>query len=168
MKKFIKKLLRENIVIPKLRTAKEIEISQEKKDKLKNISWREIKIEDLGGTNNIAHLKIIIPSVPDISDGIIVDIQLIGGEIYQLHMNLSDSLQRLGLGYKIHKALIHDLGHLYAGKGRTLNNEAVKNIWDRLSIDSNFNCISSELGELCMIKNHPNESELKDFVLGVR
>ena len=167
MKKFIKKLLRENIVIPKLRTAKEIDINQEKIDKLKNISWREIEIEDLGGSNNIAHLKIIIPSVPDATDGIVVDIQLINSDIYQLHINLSKSLQNIGLGYKIYQAVIKEFGHLYSGMGRRFN-KTVTNIWNKLKTNPEFECFSSELGDLCMIKKHPDKKKLKNFVLGVR
>jgi hypothetical protein len=165
MSQLVKKLLREALTVPSFRVPKDIKFSNDEKLALKNVSWEDLKIEDLGGSGNIAHLGINLPFESAASDAIVVDIQVIKDMIYQIHMHLPEDLRGLGLGYKIYKAVIHDLGHLYSGKGRRLN-QMVAKIWDILKNDPDFECVSSELGDLCMVKNHPNKEELTQFVVG--
>lgn len=161
MNRFIKKLLREALSIPSFRLPKNISLTDDEKEKIKNIDWRELKVDDLGGSGNIAHLSV---SLPVDTDAVVVDIQVLNDEIYQMHVHMGEELRGLGLGYKIYKAIINDLGHLYSGKGRRLNPMVTK-IWNKLNQDPDFDCVSSELGDLCMIKNHPNKEELTNFVL---
>ncbi len=164
MNQIIKKLLREALEIPSFRVSKNIKLSDEQKQAIKNVNWSQIKIDDLGGSGNIAHLSISLPIDYLESEAIIVDIQLINDEIYQMHIHMPEDFRGLGLGYKIYKAVINDLGHLYSGKGRRLNPMVTK-IWDKLKTDSDLDCISSEIGDMCMIKNHPNKEELSQFVM---
>jgi len=163
MKTFIKQLLREAIDIPSFRLPKKTSVSPEEITAIKNINWSDIKIDDLGGSGNIAHLKISFPFESSISDGIIVDIQVIHDSIYQIHIHMSDELQGLGLGYKIYKAIIMDFGHLYSGKRRRMN-PFVTNIWDKLKNDTDIECVSNENGDLCVNKSNPNKNDLFNFM----
>lgn len=163
MKQFIKQLVREGLGLPALRIPKQISVSQDEVNAIKNLSADQIKIDDLGGEGNIAHLGVTLPFKTDVTDGIIVDIQILADMVYQIHIHMSDELQNMGLGYKIYKAVINDLGHLYSGKGRR-HNKFVTNIWEKLKQDSDFNCIFNDRGDMCMIKNNPNSKELLDFM----
>jgi len=163
MKKFIKEKLNEDLLKSYFRLPKNIDISDEDLLKIKNINWRDIKINDNGGEGNIAHLSVSFPFKTNISEGIVIDIQVIKDTIYQIHLSMVKELQGIGLGYKIYKALINDLGHLYSGKGRRLNS-VVNNIWVKLKKDNDFYCISNENGDLCMIKNNPDKNNLAKFI----
>ena len=164
MKNFIKKKLHEALNLPSFRLPKNISLSDEEIAALKAVNWSDIKIDDLGGEGNIAHLKVVFPFKTLASDGIIIDIQVIDNTIYQIHIHMVKELQGLGLGYKIYKALINDFGHLYSGKRRRMNPFITK-IWDKLKKDSDILCVSNENGDLCMRKDNPNMEELVDFVV---
>lgn len=164
MKKLIKKLLKESLLLPSFRLPKNVSISNEDKKIIQQIKWEDLKINDLGGSGKIAHLSVDLPVENIPSDSIVIDIQLIEDKIYQMHIHLPENLRGLGLGYKIYKAVIHDLGHLYSGVGRRLNPMVTK-IWDKLKKDSDFECVSNTIGDLCMIKNHPEKEELKQFIV---
>jgi hypothetical protein len=169
MKDFIKKLLRENLIesinIPSMRLPKKVEIDDNTKNKLKNVSWKDLKISDNGGDgNSFVYLGINLPyGEGSLDKGIAINIQIIKGEIYQIHIALTDELQGLGLGIKIYEALIHDLGHLYSGKGRRMN-PVINKIWDNLHNDPDIECHSNENGDLCMIKNNPDKDKLLKLV----
>jgi len=146
--------------IPKLRLGKPVQLSNQELEAIKNIKWNDIKIDDLGNDgHSIVHLGISFPFKTKAVDGIIVDIQMLKGGIYQVHISLADSLQKIGLGYKIYKALIHDLGHLYSAKRRRLN-PVVDKIWDKLAQDSDIECRADNDFNLCMLKNNPNKEEI--------
>lgn len=163
MKTFIKQKLSEALNLPSLRLPKNIDITDDELNHIKHITWKELKIDDLGGNGNIAHLAINFPFETEANNGIVVDIQVLNGKIYQIHIHMVKELQGLGLGYKIYKALIADLGHLYSGKGRRLNPFITK-IWDKLKQDNEIECVSNEHGDLCMTKNNPNKNELIKFI----
>jgi hypothetical protein len=130
---------------------------------LKDIDWKELTIDDLGGSGNIAHLKIIFPDHIDknVSNGIIVDIQITTNKLFQIHINIAKDLQRLGLSEKIYKAVIHDLGHLYSGVGRR-QNDLVNKIWSKLNLDNDLECLSDKSGnQICISKNNEEEDILK-------
>lgn len=165
MSQLVKKLLHEALSLPSFRLPKNVSFTDDEKLAIKNVRWEDLKIDDLGGSGNIAHLGIDLPFEITASESIVVDIQVIRDMIYQIHIHLPEELRSLGLGYKIYKAVIHDLGHLYSGKGRRLNPMVAK-IWDKLKNDPDFDCVSSELGDLCMVKNHPNKEDLTQFVVG--
>jgi hypothetical protein len=180
MKNFIKKLLREDleyyhatnadtddyqigieedIYIPKMKGVEQIKIDDNTKAKLKTIDWKDIKISEGGDDgNSIVYLNIHLP-YGDFSKGIAINIQIIKDAIYQMHITLADDLQGLGLGYKIYKALINDLGHLYSGKGRRFN-PIVGKVWNKLHNDPDIECYSSQHGDMCFIKNNPDKEGL--------
>ena len=165
MTDFIKKLLREalneRINIPSMTLPKHVTIDDKLKEKLKHVSWKDIKISDNGGDGStFVYLNVHLPYGEGTLDkGIAINIQIIKNEIYQMHISIVNELQGLGLGYKIYKALIFDLGHLYSGKGRRMN-PIINDIWSKLKNDSDIECHSSENGDICMIKNNPNKKEL--------
>lgn len=163
MKNFIRKKLSEALNLPSLRLPKNVSISDEELNALKSISWSDIKIDDLGGSGNVANLSVNFPFKTNANSGIVVDIQILNDTIYQVHIHMIKELQGLGLGYKIYKALIADLGHIYSGKGRRMN-PLIGNIWDKLKHDSDIECISNSNGDLCMRKDNPNKKELINFI----
>lgn len=163
MKEFIKNRLTEALNIPSFRLPKNVEISSGELEALKRVNWTELKIKDLGGSGNIAHMAVKFPFKTNASNGIVIDIQVLHDLIYQIHLHMFETLQNIGLGYKIYKALINDLGHLYSGKGRRMNPYITK-IWEKLKDDNDFICLSNENGDLCMIKNNPNKEELMAFM----
>jgi hypothetical protein len=184
MKKFIKKLLREDleyfaasdatkdeyeigleegINIPSMKMVDEIPVDDATREQLKTISWEDIKISDAGNDgSSIVYLDIHLP-YGDFSKGIAINIQLLKDAIYQMHITLAKDLQGLGLGYKIYKALINDLGHLYSGKGRRFN-PIVSKVWDKLHKDPDIECYSNENGDICFMKNNPDKQELLQMI----
>jgi len=164
---FIKNRFRtllEGFNMPNLRLVKPVEISDEEREAIKNVQSEDLVISDVGNDgHSIVHMKIDFPFDTDASDGIVVDIQLIQESIYQIHISLSKSLQDMGLGTKIYKALINDLGHLYSGKGRRMN-PIVDKIWGKLDGEGGIECINTEKGNMCMKKGHPNRDDLIKFM----
>ena len=163
MKHFIKTKIREALDIPSFRLPKIVNVTPEEIEAIKSVNWNSLGIKDLGGGGNIAHLSISFPFKTEATKGVVIDIQVIKSEIYQIHIHMSEQLHGLGSGTKIYKALINDLGHLYSGKGRRMNPYVTK-IWDKLKNDTDFNCISNQNGDLCMVKNNPNQDTLKNFM----
>jgi hypothetical protein len=165
MNKLIKKMLREALNIPKLRLGQKVDITDEEKNKIKNVNWADLNVEEIDDDGIIVNLKVTFPFETNASEGIAADIQVINGIIYQIHLNISDNLKGLGLGYKIHKKLIHEFGHLYSGHGRTLNKVEIPKIWNKLSLDPDIECASNDRGDqICVLTNHKNKEELLSFV----
>lgn len=153
-----------------LRLPKNVEVSDKELSLLKDIKWQDIKFDDLGSDTNIAKLNIVFPFNTNVSDGIIVDIQVItvdGLDLYQPHINMCDSLQNIGLGYKIIQALINDLGHIYSGTGRVHNPTVINKIFNKLKNDNQFITLTNKNSTLSMIKNHPNKDEYIDYMLSL-
>jgi hypothetical protein len=159
----IRKSLREELDLASFRLPQQVDVSDEELRQLRAINWDDIQIEDLGGQGNIAYLKVGFPFNTAANEGIIVDIQVLGGQIYQPHIHLPKNLQRLGLGYKIYKKLIADFGHLYSGKGRRMNPNIDK-IWAALKADGSYNCLSNTNGDMCMSKTLDDPTELVKFM----
>lgn len=164
MKPLIKQKLQE-LSIPDnvFRVTKQIDLAPDEKLAIQNVRSEDLVIDDLGGNNNVAHLRVVFPFETKASDSIVVDIEIINGGIYQIHMHMPETLQGLGLGYKIYKALIFDYGHLYSGKGRVMN-PIIKYIWGKLEKTSGIECIKSAIGELCVSQSNPHKEELKAFM----
>lgn len=165
MNKLIKKMLREALNIPKLRMGQEVEITEEERNKIKNVNWNELGVEELGDDGRLIHLKITFPFKTNASDGIALDIQPIHDFIYQIHLNMSKDLRNLGLGYKIYKKLIYEFGHLYSGHGRSLNKFEIPKIWDKLRLEPDFECTTNDNGDrICVLKSNPDKQDLLNFV----
>jgi len=162
MKDIIKKILREKLEIPTFRAPKPVNISDEEKQALKNVDYTQLTIDDLGGSGNIAQLKVGFPFRTQAGDAIVVDIQMLQGKVYQPHIHIPEALQGLGLSYKIYQAIIHDFGHLYSGKKRRMN-PLIDKVWSRLKADGSIDCHDGQNGSVCMVKNHPERMDLIKF-----
>lgn len=159
MRNFIIKKLRENLTIPKLGISQAIKITPELINKIKNINWNELKIIENGSEGNIHHFNIEIPNTnKQLTNNLIVDIQIIKDYIYQIHINIPKQIQGYKLGYKIYKKMIYYLGALYSGKGRR-QNPIVNKIWDRLKTDNDVECHSNNIADICFSKNVPEEEK---------
>lgn len=146
-----------------MRLAKPIELTQEEIDQIKNIDWKELDWDKVGDDGkNMIWLGLISPFNENIKDGIVVDIQLIGDHIYQIHISLAESLQGMGLGSKIYRSLVDWAGHLYSGKGRR-HNPIVNRIWKDLKDQEGVTCLSSKLGDICISDKNPEKELLQSI-----
>ena len=97
----------ESIYQPGLRIPDEIEYELDEIEILKRISWQDLKWEEIGDDgHSIIWLSCSIPIGIDLSKSVIVDIQLIREEFYQIHISLSQSLRGIGIGTKIYRSLL--------------------------------------------------------------
>jgi hypothetical protein len=141
-------------------------ISQEELSHLKTINWSDIIIDEAGDDgNNTLYMKVIFKdnNLNRLSDGIKLSIQLLHDTYYQPHMFLAPSLQGIGLGPKILKCFIMEFGHIYAGNGRTLNQDANKML-SKLTNDPDLESFRDEIGLLIMKKGNPNRDTLLKII----
>lgn len=166
MKKFIKKKLLEAFNLPSMKIAKPIDISDVELGLLKSIKWNDLIINEKSDDgNNTLYMDISFKNktLNNLSSGINLNIQLLHDAYYQPHMFLSPSLQGIGLGPKILKAFIMEFGHIYAGKGRTLNQDANKML-AKLTNDPNLESFSDDIGLLVIKKGNPNINNLLKII----
>lgn len=159
-------MVKESISLPNFRLVKDIKLNDNEKLKIKNLRAEDLLLDQGDYNGRILNMIIKLPWDSQLNNGgIAADIQIVNGELYQIHLQISNDVQGLGLGYKIYVALINDLGHLYSGKGRQHNKTEIPKIWNKLSNDGNFDCYKNNHGTLCMTKNNTNkEVILKQFM----
>ena len=152
-----------NQFFPEIRLPNSIDLTRQELNQIKNVKWENLNWEDAGNDGNkIVWLELTEPFNDNIKSGIKVDIQLIGDSIYQIHINLADSLQNIGLGSKIYRSIVDWAGHLYSGKGRR-HNPVVNNIWKNLKEMKGVTCISSKLGDICISNKNPDKDVLENI-----
>jgi hypothetical protein len=159
MKDFIRIKLREGVIVPKLRLPKNIQISEDELIKLKNITYDQIRLEEDGQSGSVIFMRVDFPFETSASEGIIFDIQVLFDKIYQPHLAMVPSLQNLGLGTKIMMNFIEDFGHLYFGKGRTLNDNINKLI-DKLIKSGSFEVYSDKKGVLILKQGNTDKENI--------
>lgn len=161
MKNFIKKLLRESLTIPRVRLAKNVEVSDLDKKRIMSLSWKDIDFEQLNEDSPVK-FKVLLPTNSDLSDGISLEIQLTRLGLYQPHLFISDNLKGLGLGYKIYVALIHSFGHLYSSRNRRINDLEIPKIWNKLNSEPGTECFSNGVDDLCISDYAKNKEDILD------
>lgn len=57
---------------------------------------------------------------------------VMGEELYQLHIEIKEQIRHIGLGFKLYYAFILTFGMAYCGYGRRLNNVEIPRIWEKL------------------------------------
>lgn len=158
MKDFIMKKLRESLRVPN-----DVELIGTEDD-YKNINFNDIEIIDGPESNGIYHLYVKLPNEPEINEGIVLDIDLIGsGEdsLYLiLNILLDFNLQRKGLGYKIHLKFINEFGNAFIRYDKVVNDEEMPRIWEKLKREPNFEVYESEIGKLCVLKTNPVKDDV--------
>lgn len=160
MKNYIK-TWESNQFFPEIRLSNKINLTRRELDKIKNVKWEDLNWKNAGDDGNkIIWLELTEPFNDNIKSGIKVDIQLIGNSIYQIHINLADSLQNIGLGSKIYRSIIDWAGHLYSGKGRR-HNPFVDNIWEKMKNVEGVTCLTSKFGDICISNRNPDKEILK-------
>lgn len=167
MKQYAKsfKVFEESYYTPGLRYPKQLDLSKEEIDIVKQFKWTDLDWEQIGNDgHNIAWLNLLQPLDFDISDGVVVDIQIIKGTFYQVHISLAEQLRGIGLGTKIYQSLVRWLGHIYSGKGRR-SNPIIENIFNVLRKDPKLKCVSNSLGDMCVdLKNPDADGYLATFL----
>lgn len=106
------------------------------KEQIQNIQPEQIDFreEELNNYNQM-RVQVIIPNFPYLTSLINfkVEPRKVGNNtLYQIHLFLDNSIQHLGLGYKIILAFINTFGHIYTGYGRILNDKEVPAIFSKL------------------------------------
>lgn len=154
------KLFKENVYIPKLRIPNQ---DVPYKD-YKNISYKDIVIDELGDDGNlILHMGIILPTDTSVNTGIALDIQLIKEELYHPHLEIARILQGQGLGYKILLKFIEEFGHIYVTEARTLNKKEIPAIIKKLKSEGFIEHYKTNIGgELFILNSNPNKNYLID------
>lgn len=153
-----------------IRYPDQIQLTDQQKEKVKGIEESDLSWEEIGNNgHNIIWFKLNLDSLDfDISDGVAVDVQLVIDEkFYQLHIGLAEDLKGLGLGTKICKSLVIDLGHIYTGKGR-VHNPIIWDLLKKLEDDPRIECHHNEIGVLCVSKLNPDREELISMFRGDR
>jgi hypothetical protein len=146
-----------------LRIADQLDVSEEEREILSNLKWQDMDWKDIGNDgNNIVWLSMSQPLDIDISRGIIVDIQIINGTFYQIHINMAEELRGLGLGTKIYRSIVDWAGHLYSGKGRR-QNPIIEKVWDSLRNERGVKCAHNDIADICVSDKNPD----KEDILGV-
>lgn len=181
MKNYIKQKLRESlkyhhvsdatkdeyvideISIPTLSLSQGVNLSDVDKANLKKLDSSQIDFEQLSTTSPVK-LRVILPWENDLEKGIALDLQIIKDTLLQIHISMDENLQNYGLGYKIHKALITQFGHLYSGKGRILNTVQVPKIWAKLNSEPGITCYSNNYMDVCILDANPDKEELKKLL----
>lgn len=166
MKKFIKHKLIEALAVPSFKLPQKVNVNDNLLNILKTITWRDIIVENIGD-DGISTLYMYIGfknhELNSISEGIVFTIQLLHDTYYQPHLFITSTLQSIGLGPKILKAFIMEYGHIYAGKGRTLNQDANKML-SKLATDGDLESYNSNHGLLILKKGVSNRNNLMKIV----
>ena len=144
--------------LPKFSMVQPIEISDDDKRKLKGVSTNEIDFEPLNSASPI-NFKVSVAGFPNITNGIAFDAQETKNELLQPHISLHDELKGLGLGYKLYKRFIELYGHLYSSPSRRQNSVEIPKIWAKLKNEPDIECVSSELGDLCISKKYTSDKD---------
>jgi hypothetical protein len=139
-------------------TVKQLKIDNKTKSLLKNITWRDIRVSTKGDD----FLRIVLP-YGKFSQGIYVMISVDSDGLNHMHIELAKSLQNLGLGYKIHKAVINYVGHIYSPLADR-KNKLINNIYNQLSNDPELECFRNKANsDICFMKNKVNKPLLAKF-----
>jgi len=149
--------------LPKFSMVQPIEVSDDDKQKLKGVSISEIDFEPLNSTSPI-NFKVSVTGFPDITNGIAFDAQETKNELLQPHISLHDELKGLGLGYKLYKRFIELYGHLYSSPSRRQNSVEVPKIWAKLKNEPDIECVSNELGDLCISKKYTSDKDKAELL----
>lgn len=83
----------------------------------------------------LEHLYVYIKGVKIPDDVVNLDVQLTRNNKLQLKIFIGEKFQRLGFGTKLYKSFIRNFGELYSGKGRILNPDAIKRIYQKLAME---------------------------------
>ena len=165
MKTYVKtyQLWEADNIFPEMRLPNNIKLTPDEVNQVKNLDWSSLDWKEAGNdSNNIIWLEATKPFNQKVNSGIIVDIQLIGDSIYQMHINLAKPLQNMGLGLKIYRSVVDWAGHLYSGRGRR-HNTFVNNIWKNLKEVEGVTCLSSKLGDICISNKNPDKEFLENI-----
>jgi hypothetical protein len=138
-------------------------LENSKFSQLNSLDWQDIKFTRLEREGNLMKLGVILPGEEAPNPEIILTIQIIHNLLYQPHITIGDRLRRRGLAFKIYRALIEKLGHLYSGKRRRLN-PIIDRLWAKLRIESNLEGATSSIGDAVWTKENPDGEQIRLFV----
>lgn len=140
-------------------------LEREEFNQIQELDWREIQFVQLEEEGNLINLGVLLPGDDAPNPEIVLTLQIIHEALYQPHIQIAERLRRQGLAFKIYRALIEQLGHLYSGKGRR-QNPMVDRIWAKLRLQPDLEGAHSELGDLVWKKGNPDGPAYRDFVEG--
>lgn len=137
-------------------------LDAEELDKIKNISPGQLVVEQGEYDGEVAQIIINMPWDSPINDsvGLNVNLQVLGGSLYQIHIFLSQDIRGLGLGYKIFKTIINEFGHLYSSPDNRINDNEIPRIWEKLDDEPNIESYSNDGVNIAILNTNPNKDEL--------
>jgi hypothetical protein len=133
--------------------------------KIAQLDWRDIQFVQLEQEGNLMQVGVLLPGDKVANPEITLTLQIIHDALYQPHIEIGEMYRRQGLAFKIYRALIDLLGHLYSGKGRRLN-PMIDQLWAKLRLQSDLEGAHSELGDLVWKKENPDGPAYRDFIEG--
>lgn len=134
-------------------------------NQIQELDWRDIEFVQLDTQGTIVNLGVLLPGDKEPNPEIKLSLQIIQDALYQPHIQIAERLRRQGLAFKIYRALIEQLGHLYSGKGRR-QNPMVDKIWAKLRLQPDLEGAHSEIGDLVWTKENPDGEAYRDFIEG--
>jgi hypothetical protein len=154
---------------PRLRIPEQIKIDKRELHWIKKIQWRDLVWSEIGGDNeSITWLEVDTVLDTDIFKGVIVDVQSVHDSLFQLHIELAESLRGLGLGTKIYLSLINKYGHLYSSKGRRENNPVIANVLDTVANTYNITHVSNAIGDLYILNDFQWKEQLIEYFNNIK
>lgn len=128
-----------------------------------NLDWRDIKFVRLDDEGNLVNLGVILPGEMVPNPEIKLTLQMIQDVLYQPHIEIGERYQGLGLAFKIYRALIQKLGHLYSGKGRRLN-PVIDRVWSKLRLQPDLEGAHSRIGDAVWTLDNQDGEQIKRFI----
>ena len=158
----------EELSLPTMKLPAQLDINDKERVLISKLKVSDLIVNQGSFDGETLEMLISLPWDSTVNDGgIVVEVQMLkvkGVSLYQIHIELSDSIHGLGLGYKVYVALINDLGHLYSGTGRMQNRVQIPKIWGKLSSESNITCHTNELGSVCVLDSNPDKESLLSII----
>lgn len=159
-------IIEESFTIPNMRVPKEVILTDEEKQQIRNVNYNSINLDEAGDDGlMLSYIDVIINGLEKIKEGIILDIQIIKDNWYQPHMFITENLRSLGLGYKVLLKFIHEFGNLYVGAGRILNKDEIPHMLNKLALESDIESFRGKDGSILLVlKNNPDKEILRRII----
>jgi hypothetical protein len=140
-------------------TPKVVNLTDVEIDLIKKVDYKNIVLTPMNSESPVK-IKVDVPGVENISNGIDLYILLTESELYQIDINMVEELRGMGLGYKIYLSFITQFGHIYSGNGRRQNDREVVSIWNKLKSESGLEVYENDKGKICIVSGMENNEYL--------
>ena len=135
-------------------------------NQLKKIDWNKIDILDEEVEGSIAYINFNVPIKGFNNKSISFKLEGTYSEyLLQPHIDLAQSIQRIGLGYKLYTKIVYEFGNLYSRSG-SRHNKMIKALYEKVSNDKNIELHTMNNNYLLLLKSNPDYNNIiNDFYL---